>query len=147
MKSEMTTVGKSFRPDQPSLSPNKNMSEQVQCNCAWNQETWTNTADYQFIQCGGCHRIKEFRFKSFWKRFKDLFINSTLAIGLLAITACRPSVDLSEPAPSRDPTFWDTGVYNAGEIGEVTIKEHQFLVTRDFILHAPYCPCGSKTKF
>lgn len=48
-----------------------------ECNCEWGSEVWTNTYEYQYISCMRCGKIKEFYWKSLWKRLLSL-INRTI---------------------------------------------------------------------
>jgi hypothetical protein len=57
-------------------------SQSLPCECR--QKNWRhhlhfrNTYAYQMEYCPMCEDIKTFRWKSFWRRVKGVFINETL---------------------------------------------------------------------
>jgi len=56
-------------------------AQEAACECR-NKERWRlhwrNTALCQYEYCPVCKDIKSFRWKSFWRRLKGVFINETL---------------------------------------------------------------------
>jgi len=58
---------------------NKTMEAQsIVCDHSKRHFHWTNTAEYQLEYCPVCSHIRNFWFKSFWKRLKSLFKIETL---------------------------------------------------------------------
>ena len=53
-------------------------SQPIKCDHSKRHFHWTNTAEYQMEFCPVCSHIRNFWFKSFWKRLKSLFKNETL---------------------------------------------------------------------
>ena len=46
------------------------------CRCLVKQ--WRNFGEYHVEYCPKCYKIETFHWKSFWRRFKNLFIDETL---------------------------------------------------------------------
>jgi predicted deacetylase len=40
---------------------------------AWNLQHYYSSPDYQMAQCGVCHRVTGFRWRSWWMRIRSLF--------------------------------------------------------------------------
>ena len=53
-------------------------SRPIKCDHSKHHLHWRNTAEYQMEFCPVCSHIRNFWFKSFWKRLKSLFKNETL---------------------------------------------------------------------
>ncbi len=54
------------------------MKHNKNCQCFQYNRIWHNHKKYQVAYCGSCNVIRAFHWKSFWRRFKCLFINETL---------------------------------------------------------------------
>ena len=50
----------------------------IKCDHSKRHYHWRNTSEYQMEYCPVCSHIRNFWFKSFWKRLKSLFKNETL---------------------------------------------------------------------
>jgi len=48
------------------------------CSGKYYNLAWRNTKDYQCVYCQHCGMVKEFHWKSLWRRVKCVFINHTM---------------------------------------------------------------------